>query len=251
MKLFIYLISILSVLLLGCDSDNNPTTSEFLQNGVIVPLKVGNYWSYIDSSFTENGILEKVDSSTLSITGYSDVSYKGSNLQVFHWTWIFEGQSSNFSWLFRNETDGLYSYGTRSLDSNYIYDKSLLFKYPVKVNDSWQNIEHYSSPGDTIYYSDTIAYTCISINEKFITPGGVFSCIVYNSKRNNNYDFYDSYIYFAKNIGYLGLLTKKNGIVTFKKVLSSYNLTKIIFEPSQISLKSIKNNGTFLKPNFK
>ncbi|TSA26845.1 MAG: hypothetical protein D4R68_06665 [Ignavibacteriales bacterium] len=193
---------------------------------VICPLYVGISWTYIDSSFNTSGVFTSRDSSRLGIMGKGSYSYQGQNIELFYWNWINlkTNKPSTYSWLKRNDNDGLNSYGGyfRNQPSNLV--KSLGNKFPVNAGDTWNSPTWSFTPSDSAFHiTDTLKYTCLSTNEIFKTPAGNFSCYVYTYQRkttvNNQTTISDTYLYFVKNKGYIGLVGKTNGVMRSKKVL--------------------------------
>lgn len=237
MRIFTIFLLIFFIFIFGCNKDDNSVNQVQNNSGVIMPLKVGNQWTYIDSSFAENGSLISTDSSRLGITGKTNIFYNGQSIEVFYWNWlnINNNQPEDFKWLARNETEGLYMYGGRYLDSNFVFQKTLDTKYPVNVGDTWERITYSFRriiTGDSSFYSfyisDTVLVTCISINQKFITAIGEFECYVYNYQRviSNENDYI--YLYYAKDVGYVGYQRKTNGILRRNKTLKSIGLLKSV-----------------------
>jgi hypothetical protein len=68
---------------LGCE-DDNPVSPKNESPEVIMSLKVGNQWTFIDSTFAENDSLISVDSSKLGITGKATINLEGKNIEVFY-----------------------------------------------------------------------------------------------------------------------------------------------------------------------
>ena len=216
---------IISFLFISCIKDDNSVNPED-STGVIMPLEVGNEWIYIDSTFSESGSLEKVDTSKLAITSKTIINYNGKNIEVF----IFESdQTKNVKTFLRNEIDGLYIYGGRYFDKDFLLGKSLLCKYPVNVGDIWeQKIYDYNIRDSTFFIWDTLLTTCISINQKLNTSRGELECYVYNYQQNFGNEIYDISYYFVRNQGYVGAINRINGILRFKKTLKTYVVLKFI-----------------------
>lgn len=224
MKMFNLYFMIISIFILGCNKNDNPVNPDENNIGVIMPLTVGNQWTYIDSTFDENGFLTSVDSSKLGITGKTNIIYNGQSLEVFYWNWIDpdNNQPDDGKWLCRNETEGLYFYGGRFLDSNFVLGKTLSRKYPVNIGDTWEEINYtYSTVDSSFRIADTSLITCISVNEKFNTIIGEFECYVYNYQRTFGNENDDIYLYFAKDVGFVGYQSIRKDILMRNKNLYS------------------------------
>ena len=193
---------------------------------VICPLYVGISWTYIDSTFNSSGVFTSRDSSRLGIIGKGTYNYQGQNIELFYWNWINikTNKPNTISFLIRNDNDGLNIYGGyfRNQPSDLV--KSLGNKFPANTGDTWNSPRWTFTPSDSAFHiPDTLKYTCLATGEIFNTPAGNYSCYVYTYQRkytlNNQPMTDDTYTYYAKNKGYIGLVGKTNGVLRFKKVL--------------------------------
>lgn len=224
MKKLNYLFSMVILLCLfaNCSKSNEDDSSSL---DVIQPLKVGYTWTYIDSSFTNNGAFYRADSSKLAITGTTSILVNNKSVQVYYWSWYdFVAKAyGNNKWLVNNEK-GLAQYGVTDADSTYVWDPILSFKYPVSANENWTHVDYIITTDvhDSIVKieKDTVNTTCISINTYFQTAIGSIKCHEY-SQASGGYVL--SY-FFALNKGLVGMVQKKNNVVLLKKTLKSYSL---------------------------
>jgi hypothetical protein len=220
----------------------------FGQSDVILPLAVGNYWEFIDSTFS-NDTLFVVDTSKLGITGKLNIEYQGNNYEVFYWNWfdmnVNPPQPQSNKWLIRNEQDGLWEYGMLN-DTDTLLLQNLSFKFPANIGDNW-SIMAYFVTDTSISVGDTLIRECLDTDKEFITPSGTFQCYVYqyewvflkSSEVNFVYQFkfaesiYNSQNvesdtfrvlnYFAPNVGLVGQEVNLGSFKT-KSYLSSYDL---------------------------
>lgn len=226
-NLFVFLAIVL--LFSSCGKDKNPVKPDENSNEELFPLKVGNTWQYIDTMYTENGDFLYAETSKLGITGSAEINYATNKVKVYYWNWYNMGtnQPRDEKWLASVENSSLYFYGGRYFDVDFVFFKSLQFKYPVSVNETWKRSVFSSNSSDSTFeYAGDLDMSCISINEKLKTPYGEFNCIVYHYKTTSLYGDADAYFYASKGYGYVGLIVKTNGIVTFKKLLKSQKLEK-------------------------
>ncbi len=194
---------------------------------VICPLYMGKTWIYLDSSFSSSGTLSRVDSSMLGIVGKTSINYEGQNLELFQWNWINMAtkKPAPYSWLERNQGDGLNIYGGFFRNQPVILGKFLAQKYPVNAGNSWSSgrVTFTTSPDSMFRVADTITTTCTSVNQNISTPAGIINCYVYNYQRTytsaGKTMTDDVYLYYAVNKGYIGMLSKTDGVVRFKKLL--------------------------------
>lgn len=134
----------LACLVPHCKKDENPTNNVIL--GSIMPLKVGNTWTFRVSIYDTNGVPFSSSDEVLSITRDTTIGNE---------KWFRFGSS----WV-TNRSDGLW----RLTNSGTAY---LVFKYPAKVNDT------YSSDGEQVVVT--------SINQTVSVLHGQYSCYAYRS----------------------------------------------------------------------
>lgn len=226
MKTLNILILFFFLIVWGCTKDDNPINDNGLSVSSIMPLKVGNSWTFLDSLFNENGTFNRVDTSQLKITGKTIISYQDKDIEVYYWDWIDlkNGQPSEIILLCGNDSNGFNIYGGKYLDSIIVLGKFLFLKYPAEVGEEWDYISIYYQSDRLFTIGDTSKITCISVNEKLKTAKGTISCYTYTNRRTYLTRIEDIYLYYAENIGYVGYITKINGTVVYKKILLSNNL---------------------------
>jgi hypothetical protein len=144
--------------------------------------------------------------------------------------------------LARNENGGLYLFGGRYIDSNFVLGKTLSVKYPTTVENAWEKANYTFTTRDSSFYiSDTLLMTCISTNEKFITNLGEMECYVYSYQRNYDDKTDNIKLYYSKNIGYVGSVSERNGVLR-KKTLKSYGLLKTQHLTNQFQTETKTNS---------
>jgi hypothetical protein len=150
------------------------------QSDVIVPLNVGNYWVFTDSTFLNDSLIV-VDTSRVEITGKTIIEFQGNNYEVFFWNWFDMNsnppQPEPQKWLIRNEPDGVWEYGMLN-DADTLLLQNLALKFPANIGDSWPIIS-YTINDTSISVRDTLMMACINTDQEFITQIGFFQCYVY------------------------------------------------------------------------
>ena len=221
------------VVFLGCNKDNNPINENDNTINTIIPLKVGNSWTFVDSTFTENGDFANADTTQLKIIGKTNINYLGQNVEAYYWNWtdMSSGQPTEMSALCANDNYGLKFYGGRYLDSNIVLGNLLFLKFPTTVGESWNNPELSFRSDSLFYIADTNIVSCIFVDEKLKVAQETISCYVYKYYNERG----DNYLYFAKNIGYIGCIIKANGVVRYKKLLLYRQLLKYPFKENRIT----------------
>jgi hypothetical protein len=160
----VILATLLACLVPHCKKDsNNPTNNPII--GTIMPLKVGNSWTFRVNFNDTNGVPISTSDVTLSIT-------RDTTMGNEKW------HSLGSSWA-TNRSDGLWSL-------NNAGNAYLVLKYPAKVNDT------YNSDGEQIVVT--------SINQAVTVAQGQFSCYVYRSLASGSSEYVQ---YCAPNVGWV------------------------------------------------
>ena len=145
-------ISLLIILIIsGCAKE---PTSPTIDETVIMPLKVGNSWTYKYTKFYTTG--EEGESSQYTISILYDSVYKGERCYKPYFI-SSQNDTAPIFYLYRN--DGLYLLWIEKAE--YI----LAFKFPVIKGDK------YAFGADTIRVE--------SIDTNYTVPAGTFKCIKY------------------------------------------------------------------------
>ena len=225
---FSEVLSLALILNLACNKQDS-STGPGPEGARLVPLAVGNQWTFTDSTFGTSSV--SVDSSFLWITGTASIQYQGQTIDVYHWNWLDNRTMvpQHWKWLSRNEADGLYLFGGQSAKGIFQLGKSLSQKYPAAVGDSWQSISYlYRGSDSTFRVGDTLTVHCLSTNEQVVTPAGTFAAQVTTYQRTvtsgSTVTVYDVYLYHVPSVGYIGLTEKQAGKVTYRKLLRAYRI---------------------------
>jgi hypothetical protein len=220
----------------SCDDQTDDAAS----GNVIMPLKVGNYWTFVDSSFDDTGVFIEADTSTLSITGKKTIAYQGQSYEVYLWTWTSYG--ADHSWLVWNGEDGLYLFGGTSPKGDYVLTKSLSIKYPAETGDEWEEYNvMYSSLDSSFSISDTTVTACSSLDAALASPLGNLSCYTYEYSEDfgaakniisglcgtpaellKGNAITTVTLFYIPDIGYVGLTDETGGVITYKKTIIGY-----------------------------
>ncbi len=234
----VYLFLTLVIMISSCKKNSEQTSnSPGNATSVLIPLKTGNYWDFIDSSFN-NGVFTSADTSRLTITGTKQVSYQGKDYTVWFWSWYKQSQSP--CWFVNNESDGLHFYGGKLDSVDYFLTKNLSYKFPVQAGETWKQVSVTYS-GTKFYLGDTLPTKCLSTSYSFKTKIGVLSCIEFQYTRpalkkktvaglqftgndQGSSLATEVTLFYKPDMGYVGYISKVNGLITFTKTLSSCKL---------------------------
>jgi hypothetical protein len=189
-------------------------------NNVIVPLSVGNWWTY------DNG-------TTLRINGTTNIN----NHTCYNWEWDYSGNK----WYFLNQSDGMWCYGGYS-NGNISGNPDLLVKYPVINGNSWSTywmwltqpltatlVDCQSTNATYGNYTGCYKYHFQKIySEDILLPifnNNLFKNKIENKiKSNNNNYAYDYYWYIKPNLGEVGVELYYQGTFIDNFTLTSYHI---------------------------
>lgn len=241
-SLLLVTLSFLVLLFIRCDNSvkPEPPNDEEISLGIL-PLKVGNWWTYRDYDLKPDGSINELIPYTefnYLIKSSHSITVDNENYVVFGRAWKYT-DNENYStseWLFRNFNNGLYAMGGK-MPTDSIFTKLLKYKYPVQKGEAWKSQNLVYDLYDKKYLIlDTVTYTCIDKNVLFETPIGNFSCTVYYHREDLDDDVSekaDIYEYYSKDVGLIGTITygyfefDQKSIPKFKRILVSTNvLTK-------------------------
>ncbi len=219
-----YLVLILlAIIVASCgifDSDD-----ERVQEDVLKPLAIGNWWEYEVQRFSEPDTLREVVFEKIEMTIGSE------SFISFAWNSEIDwGDFTEYRWLARNGEQGSYLMGGIA-DTDTLFINALQYKYPAEIGDSWEVPQiSFSRTDHQFYISDTLSITLID-NQQIETPAGKFSCLVYNFQVSMGYDvadYFDYYLYFSPGIGLI--MQEERGLrnqnVISKLVLIDYYLAR-------------------------
>jgi hypothetical protein len=218
----------------GCSTKwNSPAIPQIAVND-IVPLAVGNQWTYVDSTFAAGtGALQTVDSSRVMITGHGTIRVSGTACDVYDWTWVdpVTGVPDPVSFVVGTAPNGTYSYGGRSSAGLYSTGRFLELRYPVYLNDSWlqHEVVYWSARG---FVDTTFAYQCTAPSLQFhLSPTDslrsveyYFNYFFFYSNDPNHSHHAETFLYYCPGVGYVGLVEKLDGVIVGSKRLRHFQL---------------------------
>jgi hypothetical protein len=149
-------VAALFILASGCKNESNPvshhTTTQ--QQKQLLPLRVGNQWSYILTTYDTSGNVQSADTNIVQIVR---------DTMIQNERWYLVGNSSSAPEIITNRANGLWY-----LRVGMRWWQAVLYaKYPASVNDSW------SGP-------DSAVVTVTSTNTAVTVPRGTYVCLRYS-----------------------------------------------------------------------
>ena len=225
-QLFIHIFGASLFIFTSCTK--NPVTDDTAKNTVLIPLSLGNSWSYISYSYMADSIISGLtDSTRTTIIGQTSVNHNSQQYDVSIAAFFYPSNNTqpvDSKWLYWNGNDGLYIFGGIASEDTLI-DKLLYLKYPVARGDTWK-APHltYDILIKRFFVDDSLSYCCVSTNEQLDTPVGTFECYVYHYRIRPEEDvleYWDYYEYYVPGIGKVGTVIKSSldGTLKYKILL--------------------------------
>jgi len=185
------------------------------QNDQFYPIHLDNYWEY------ERIIIsaENIDSLYKDTLRYTIRDMVTPKLESSLFLGAQYYPSGSVAHLIYNGEDGLYYNGFIIDDSMGIHEAQLMFKYPVSVGDSWPVVLYNAKTIDPFYYSrGTTDYSCVAVDEPFITKCDTFSTIVYHILNKWGINGYHQHIfeYFVYGLGRVGTVAYLSSDSTYQ-----------------------------------
>lgn len=210
MKKIMYIL-VLFILLSACSEDSTSPYIEASNKDELIPLKVGNTWTYKGETYHGmDTVFEKY-----TITVNEEVIYK--NEKHFRLKYNFNDTLNETSpWYYINKQDGHYII----LDSGNNNPQFIKINYPTFKGDILEEDETYK------FYVEDMEYI-------YTTPIGKFKCIKYvHEGFADGYPLHKTIYYYAPGIGqiavedYSGNMNNPEISYTpfMKSVISSYSL---------------------------
>ncbi len=166
------------IFLVSCDEISEPAK---IESQLLMPLKIGNEWTYTDSVFEESSV--KVEDIKYLVTRFDDVNIGYKQYKTFVLTGFNTKNEQVVQEFYSCNSTGLYNYGSENEPFKMLY-RDLLLKYPVLVNERWNTYFHYFSPISYRFSHDTCSVECLSIKEQITVPAGNFKCVKYQYTLN-------------------------------------------------------------------
>ncbi|MEW5799659.1 MAG: hypothetical protein AB1728_11705 [Bacteroidota bacterium] len=218
----IFLIS-LAILFSSCEESTSPNGSK---NDSLLPLQIGNYWTYYQFTLTPP---TSVDSFKLIIENLftNNAQNDFSNAYIMSIYDLRFGNKLDYRWLYKNEPDGLYLLGGISA-SDTLLRKIKLLKYPVDSNEVWlvPNITYQIDEG-VFKIKDTTLYKCVSTKGRFTLNGQEYFCYVYHHRTRQGDDilaYWEIFDFYVPNTGKIGSIIMVDTVVTHRIELRDFKL---------------------------
>lgn len=142
-----------------------------------MPLAVGNWWEYVESTFIDNSVI--VGNTKKGISGWRDIDFGDTTYTVFEYSSYYPGTDEPVGpvWFYTNDAVwGLRCLGGADNDETFIVD-NLQVKFPATEDESWETMLLIYSGSFAIW--DTVYAECIDVDRVFNTPAGDFETFVY------------------------------------------------------------------------
>jgi hypothetical protein len=169
----------------------------------IVPLAVGNVWSYVDSTYHRSDSIT-VDSSRTAITESLTVSLGGSDQTVYLSRSVspVTGQAGSLATYLQDRSDGNHTVGAAQ-DGAVFLQEVLHVAWPARKGRRYPTwfLSFRSENGALVPVIDTLEIEIADARHVCTVPAGTFPCVQYRGWRGT---FLHATAYYAPGVGYLG-----------------------------------------------
>ena len=210
----------LSIAMLNCSDEDSPVEITPGKQAIL-PLKVGNTWTYVDSVYL-SGSQPGAYNSTMTVTGQTTVTIDTTHYDVFE-LMMFDSLYMESTVLYmQNDALGLWNYGVACL-TDTLMAPIFYAQYPVSIGSRFGKIFLICALGNPTGMGPG-EVVCTHTDTLYTTPAGTFSCIRYHEYYDMPvFGVFDIYLYMAPGVGIVGQeMYTDNG--DMKKRLSSYTL---------------------------
>jgi len=199
-----------------CDCD---PCSPSPQPSVILPLAVGNSWTYLDSVAVSGSA--HVSDAHISVAAETTLTIQSRDYPAFKVEEVDSLVSKEKTTRFlKNEFDGLWTLGIRCT-GNLSTVQYLSAKYPATVGDTWTSVYMRCLMGSGGVLGPGVA-ECTHTDAVYDAPAGAFTCYTIHEHYETAGE-YDIYWYFAPNVGMVAMEFYSSSL-TLKRRLVSYSL---------------------------
>ena len=158
-----------SVLVISCDSTNDPSDDNSEPVAKYYPLKIGNTWEYSFKTEAENAIIERIIKNNITHEDGSNIWGYTEAVKV-----INPDPNEPIAGYNTFKTDGFYFYSsdkdTIIPGTNILCRKQLLLKSPVNVGTQWETTDGYlcriANIGEIKVLDTSYPNTVLVISEK-------------------------------------------------------------------------------------
>jgi len=219
-KFRILIIFLSSVVLFSCEENesDNPNDND---NQVVNywPMKVGNYWTFVDSSSYSD--TWRVDTVTWFVS--EKLSVNGKEYYSISITNDYPEISNQTKWLFSIEDNNVISAGGTT-PSDTLIAESVLIKDTEVLGESWPYYHIVSSEGTDLYVRDTLDMTLEAIDELNNIAFGLLDYKAYSFSFEVGEDIRTSTFFISNNIGPVRITGKENDEIIKISELIEYNI---------------------------
>ncbi|OFX69179.1 MAG: hypothetical protein A2X14_01420 [Bacteroidetes bacterium GWD2_33_33] len=219
-KFRILIIFLSTVIFFSCEENesNNPNDNQVVNYW---PMEVGNYWTFVDSSYNSDSDTWRVDTVTWFVS--EKVLVNGKEYFSISVTNNYPAITSQIKWLFNIEENNIIAAGgTTPFDT--LIAESVLLKNTEIVGETWPYYHIVVSEETDLYVRDTVDMKMEEISELNNTKYGILNYKSCSFNFNIEEDIRTSSMYFSNNIGLIRIIGKENDEIIKISNLIEYNL---------------------------
>jgi hypothetical protein len=183
-------------------------------NSDISPLRTGNTWKYIDSTFN----IKSTDTSKVIVGDYENIKGNfGFAIQYFI-------KNNSIIFLTRSDEQGNHLLVGGYSDKDSLFYTSIEIKRNAKKNETWNYYDIVVDPNTDKFDTLLLKMICLNDDTMILTPKGFYKCKSYSHSPNNGIDVFINY--FSEGIGLIKDEQFENGKRINSKILFDYELSK-------------------------
>lgn len=200
----LFFIFLTSTIIFSCSrNDNDDNSNNTTQESYLMPLKIGNNWTYNYTTYDQNG-----STTSNSSVIFKDVKVVTKNNKDFHKLTISSGVADDLAFNFRNE-DKLNVIGFTSSTSGQSEVLNMFRKVTstqiINQTSSGNNSETFTAYPEEYNINGKVAYKVSDeikesgviqeITDYYLTPGVGYVKIERRQKKSNSSNFYTDELY--------------------------------------------------------
>lgn len=204
----------------------------------LLPLITGSWWEYRDSVLANDSVF----TSRLTATWSRDSIIDSKTVRIFNLEWT---NLADLKIKYESYTDVL---GTTLLGgtspSDTLVNPQRLYRYPIKLGDSWKyQTLNYNVTDTAFYMGDSATITCTDTLQYVTVPAGIFECVemtlTYKASNSRSISGVTvlpmgirtratgtlvEKLYYSPGVGYVKNVTTMNGSPVWVKELTNYHV---------------------------
>lgn len=219
-KFRILIIFLVAIILFSCEENENVNPDDNAESKYW-PMRVGNYWTFVDSSYNSDSETWRVDTVTWYLS--EEITIKGKDYYSMIVTNDYPEISNQNKWLFYTDDNNVISAGA-IIGNDTLIAESILIKDTETIGESWPYYHVVHSESDGLYVRDTLDMSFDAIGELNNEIYGLLEYGIYSYSFNVQEDIRTTAFFMTKDIGPIRIVGKENDKLITISELIDYKL---------------------------